>query len=39
MLTQCQKSGEKHSSVIASGEDPTRYIKATTINDMLGHAE
>ena len=39
MLTQCQKSGEKHFAVIADGEDPARYIKATTINDMLGHAE
>ena len=39
MLTQCQNSGEKHLAVIPGGEDPARYINATTINDMLGYAE
>ena len=39
MLTQCQKSGEKHFAVIPGGEDPARYIKSTTINEMLGHVE
>lgn len=39
MFIRCAKSGEKHSTVMADGEDSTRYIRTTTINDILGHAE
>lgn len=33
------KCGEKHFAAIADGENPARYIRATTVDDMLGHTE
>ena len=39
MLTKCPKSSEQHFIVIPGSEELARYIKATTINDILGHAE
>ena len=31
------KCGEKHFQVLAVGESPAKYIKATTVNDMMRH--
>ena len=33
------KCGEQHFAAIAKGKNPARYIRATTVDDMLGHAE
>ncbi len=33
------KCGEKHFAAIAEGDDPARYIRATSVDDMLRHAE
>ena len=39
MLTKCPKNSEQHFIVILSSEQLARYIKMTTINDILGHTE
>ena len=31
------KCGEKHFQVLAVGESPAKYIKATNVNDMMSH--
>jgi len=31
------KCGERHFAVLADGDDPARYIKATSVEDMLKH--
>lgn len=31
------KCGEKHFAAIAEGENPARYIKATSVDDMMSH--
>jgi type III restriction enzyme len=32
------KCGEKHFAVLAEGDDPARYIRATSVDDMMKHA-
>ena len=31
------KCGEKHFAVLAEGENPATYIKATSVDDMMRH--
>ena len=31
------KCGEKHFAVLAEGENPAKYIKATSVDDMMSH--
>ncbi len=31
------KCGEKHFEVLAVGENPAQYIKATNVDDMMKH--
>ena len=31
------KCGEKHFAVLATGENPAKYVKATNVADMMGY--
>ena len=33
------KCGEKHFAVLAEGENPAKYIKATSVDDMMKHGQ
>jgi type III restriction enzyme len=33
------KCGEKHFEAIATSDNPAKYIKATNVNDVMGHVE